>query len=585
MDKNTVKKQLILARKLCQQGNLAAAKNTCLSILETARTNQETLGLLGEIELNLNNINRAFDLLSEASKNSKNAHVQIQFAVCLLRLERFDDAEKAFQKALKLEPQNILAQKGLGELYCRIALKNDSQSAYQSAEKYLRKTLSKLPRDAGVLTNLSVTLQALNQHKEALKYGLKALEINPADEIANNSVGSIYSELGEFDKALSYYRKSLAKKQVNSQVFRNFVTAKKFTLNDSDLALVKNQEDLLKKYRFDDENTRAMYFALGKVYDDIGDWDKAFNYFDQANKLVKVQFDRNALTKKHYLIKEAFSELSLESSHDEPLKDDIGPVFIVGMPRSGSSLVEQIITKHSRFIGLGEYQGIFNIINALNKDTGTGNAYLEKISSLDETLKSELRNIYFKDHVKNGRIPVDKMLSNYENIGLITLLFPNARIIHCERNSLDVCLSAYTQDFTSQAAHTYDLGDLAFFYREYRQMMDFWNSRQPDLILNIIYEELVDNLPDLSKKMIEFCGVDWEESCLEFYTNERSVQTSSKWQVRQPIYKTSVNRWKNYEKHLDSLKRALDGNPDEEPQSKSTQTSIISKFNPFRLFG
>jgi hypothetical protein len=231
------------------------------------------------------------------------------------------------------------------------------------------------------------------------------------------------------------------------------------------------------------------------------------------------------------------------------------PVFIVGMQRSGTTLTEQIAASHPQVYGAGELEHIRRIAGMIK--IGRPESTVRQLTSADSLA---LAGDYLRKVREIGgdalRI-VDKMPHNFQYLGLIAILFPKARIIHCTRDPMDNCVSCFTQSFTGHHGYNTDLRQLGLYYREYRRLMDHWRRVLPIPMLEIDYEEMVADQETQSRRLIDFLGLDWDPACLNFHETDRSVQTASRWQVRQPIYKTSVKRWKDYEKHLGPLKKAL----------------------------
>ena len=237
------------------------------------------------------------------------------------------------------------------------------------------------------------------------------------------------------------------------------------------------------------------------------------------------------------------------------------PVFIVGMPRSGTTLVEQIISSHPRAAGAGELPDIPWLIQRLPAELGSGAGYPGCVEALDRESVQRLAGSYLDRlglvSATTDRV-TDKLPMNYMHLGLIAVLFPNAVIVHCKRDPMDTCLSCYFQNFSRDLGFCFDLEDLGFYYRHYETLMAFWAEVLPLCIHDVAYEDLVKNPEDVSRGLIEACGLEWDPRCLSPHKNRRPVKTASSWQVRQPLYKTSVARWKRYEKHLGPLKSSLD---------------------------
>jgi hypothetical protein len=241
------------------------------------------------------------------------------------------------------------------------------------------------------------------------------------------------------------------------------------------------------------------------------------------------------------------------------------PIFIIGMPRSGTTLVEQILSSHPLVYGGGELETINHIVfNELLKDVKRDDqlpSYSKQLERLDQHGAERLCDLYLA-HISElaGDEPrvTDKMPGNFFHLGLIALLFPQARIIHCRRQPFDLCLSCYFQNFVGPHYYAWNLENLGRYYQQYMRLMDHWRATLPIALLEVDYEEIVDDQEGVSRRLIDHCGLPWDEGCLDFHQNQRRVETASKWQVRQPIYRRSVDRWKNYEQFLGPLKQGLD---------------------------
>ena len=233
------------------------------------------------------------------------------------------------------------------------------------------------------------------------------------------------------------------------------------------------------------------------------------------------------------------------------------PVFIVGMPRSGTSLVENILASHSQVFGADELTDIEAISNAIQKYSASGNPYPTALRDVPDAVIKEFAQRYLerlRDLAPTAQRIVNKMPTNFEHLGLIALMLPNARIIHCKRDRIDTCLSCYFQNFSHrQLDFSYDLFHLRFFWDCYKRLMEHWVNVLPIQIFEITYEQLVVNQETQTRELLEFCGLNWEPECAAPHLNQRPVQTASRWQVRQPVYTSSIGRWRNYEKHIAPL--------------------------------
>ena len=303
----------------------------------------------------------------------------------------------------------------------------------------------------------------------------------------------------------------------------------------------------------DDEGVKRLNFALGKAYEDIGDFKRSFKFYETGNKLYKkkINFNINNELKNFDQMKKTFEAQKIEKLNDHGQKI----IFILGMPRSGTTLTEQILSSHKNVYGAGELNFLREAIEQeLTDEKGEfnfSNSNLEKA-----------RNYYLKKieiFENKTEYLIDKAPLNFRWIGFISLIFPNSKIIHCKRNAMDICWSNYKNTFASKLMnYTYDFNDLAIFYKAYEKLMKFWKSDIKNNIFDLVYEDLINNKVTQTKELLKFCGLDWDKNCLDFHKNKKSVSTASLAQVRQPLYNSSVHKWKNYSDELSELKRLLE---------------------------
>ncbi|HHJ16545.1 MAG TPA: sulfotransferase, partial [Gammaproteobacteria bacterium] len=304
---------------------------------------------------------------------------------------------------------------------------------------------------------------------------------------------------------------------------------------------------------------KNLHFCLGNLYDRSGDYDKAFEHYRTGNDLRKVDWDPRANSAQVDAIIRAFSREYLVTAPEAGTRSE-KPVFVLGMPRSGTSLVEQILASHPAVHGAGELTDLPQLVQQLPALLPTPAPYPGCAPLLNQKALDTLAGRYLErlDALAPDALRVvDKMPGNFSFLGLIELLFPDARVIHCVRDPVDTCLSCYFQDFSGSQFYSYDLGHLGAFYRDYARLMAHWKQVLRIPMLEVAYEELVADQEAVSRRMIEFCGLDWDERCLQFHENRRFVATSSYDQVRRPIYSSSVDRGRHYRPHLAPLIDAL----------------------------
>jgi len=304
----------------------------------------------------------------------------------------------------------------------------------------------------------------------------------------------------------------------------------------------------------------ALNFAAAELLDRVGRYDEAFAHARQANQLVGAKYEPAQVERSVDALIAYFTRRKIQSLPRSTLGDE-RPVFIVGMPRSGTSLVEQILASHPDVYGAGELEAIFQIAGqAEARLSGRGFAFPQSLDGITSSLADELAANYLRPLTAlapAARRITDKLPLNFLQLGLISILFPQARVIHCMRDPRDTCLSCYMTHFSSGNEFSYDLRSCGHFYRQYEKLMTHWKRALDLPILDVIYGQLVEDAEGQSRRMVEFLGLPWDPQCLRFYDNTRYVPTASNAQVRQPIYQSSVGRWRHYDKHLAPLLAAL----------------------------
>jgi LPS sulfotransferase NodH len=313
-------------------------------------------------------------------------------------------------------------------------------------------------------------------------------------------------------------------------------------------------------------------FSLGKAYEDLRDFDKAWHYYHSGNQVqrVEIQYDISEFELRQSKIMDVFSQefLAARSGHGCEAAD---PIFIVGLPRSGSTLIEQILASHSQVEGTSELPTLGMIAGTIGRDRRDNVQYPEAVRDLrDKDLKAYGEQ--YMDETRRHRSTdrpyfTDKLPNNFSHIGLASLILPNAKIINTRRHPLDSCLGAYKQLFGQGQNFTYDMFEIAEYYKQYHAVMTHWHSALPGKILDVHYEETVTNLEGQVRRVLEFCGLPFEDQCLRFYETERVVKTASSEQVRQPIYRGALGKWRSYEKHLEVWKEVLEDIIQELPET------------------
>lgn len=308
-------------------------------------------------------------------------------------------------------------------------------------------------------------------------------------------------------------------------------------------------------------STKGISFisALGKALNDVGDYARAFGHFLQGNNLKRqeIAWDEATDIRQFEMIRDKFSVDTFSRFHNTGTPSS-APVFILGMPRSGSTLVEQILASHPQVYGAGELDILNRVANnSVSDANGRCVPYPVYVSALNATDCNRFGQSYIQNlpRLPEGRTRItDKMPINFLYVGLIKLLLPNAKIIHTMRDPIDTCLSCFSTCFGTSQHFTYDMAELGRYYRRYSTLMDHWRAILPSgAMLDCSYEELVDNFEGQARRLIAYCGLPWDDRCLCFYKTERTVSTASKVQVRQPLFRSSLQRWRRYEPYLGPL--------------------------------
>jgi tetratricopeptide (TPR) repeat protein len=474
------------------------------------------------------------------------------------RMGQLDKATKAGQKACKLAPADIDAHYNLGLAY------TDARNYKKAVDTY-RKALKLNPKHNLSWNNLGSALEQMGDKDDALKAYEKALKIQPMHAEAQNNAGAIYSEQGRLDEARAAFRTAIAARPDFVEAHYNLSSLKKYTRDDPHLAMLEgvyaNRAQL-------SDHARIRYcFALGKALDDIGEFDRAFAVYEEGNRLQHALLPTDEaradamlarITKvfdvRFFEDRRAWREAALsrkgEGGHSRT------PIFIVGMPRSGTTLLEQILCSHASVHGAGELIDLNEAITAAT-GAGAGKPFTDGVVALSEADIKRIGDDYLKRVWKlspKSAFITDKMPANFFYLGLIHLALPHAKIIHAMRDPMDSCFSCYSRLFNDTMEFAYDQGTLGRYYVRYMKLMEHWRTVLPEgTILDLPYEKMVEDTEAQARRVLEFVGLPWDPACMEFYKNDRLVKTASVAQVRKPIYKTSVARWRHFGRHLQPL--------------------------------
>ena len=474
------------------------------------------------------NMGDAEALLRRASQIAPGySEVLMLLGSVLLERNRFRDAAETFEKLIKLRTDSDVAWAGLGQALAR------GDQTEKSAEAFAH-----------------------------------AIELNPNVPLVQMSYGHILKTLGEQEKSLKAYREAIRLKPAFGEVYWSMANLKIFKFEDSEVTAMEEQ---LKRKELGKSSEAHFRFALGKAYEDKKDYDKAWHFYDTGNQKQRglVSHDPVEMEVKHGQIMEVFNEEFLQQQSGNGF-DVPDPIFIVGLPRSGSTLIEQILASHSMVEGTAELPFLGKIAGSMGRYRADGVRFPAAINDFRKQDWLAYGKQYMETSAAHRILDTpyftDKLPNNFPLIGLIHLILPNAKIINARRHPIDCCLGNYKQLWGKGQHFTYDVFELAEYYKEYHKIMTHWHSVLPGKVLDVHYEETVLDLESQVRKILEYCGLPFEDQCLRFYETDRAIRTASSEQVRQPIYQGALGRWRHYEKDLgywiEELAPIVDALPD-----------------------
>jgi tetratricopeptide (TPR) repeat protein len=481
--------------------------------------------------------------------NPKHPDALNLLATMAVEAGQFTTAVELFQKVVRIAPKNLVYQNNLANCYFRT-------NRPELAVPLLRKIIASNPKMSEALYNLARAYRALGKGQEAEQTYRRMLSFEPDSTLARIGLGEVLTDLGRMDEATIIFRSVIADSPNSVDAFTGLVAAHRFTPDDRDIDAILM---MLDRGIGDLPQQTALHHAAGKIYNDLNQYHDAFVHFAKAKEIVSRTFsiaDYQRFTDKtcQLFTVPFFLERRQYGNRSER------PVFIVGMPRSGTTLTEQILASHSKIKGAGELVDMQRIERRITDTKRETDTYFDRITELSADQSLEHADTYLDTLKRHSRVAlrvVDKMPHNFQLLGLIALLFPKASIVHCRRNPIDTCISCFTHNFSEAHGYNSDLSNLGLYYREYSKLMSHWAKVLPLQIFDLQYERMVANQEATTRRLINFLGLDWEDNCINFHLTERAVSTPSRWQVRQPIYRSSVQRWRRFEPHLEPLKRSL----------------------------
>ena len=470
-----------------------------------------------------------------------------------MRLGVLDDAEKLLESAARIEPDNIAVRID----YIQVLRKRQK---FALALEQAKQLVERSPENPQFLSLYAIESMQTGDYDTALAAFDEVLAKVPGDPGTLTSKGHALKTRGDYQAAVDAYRAALKSAPGHGEAYHSLANLKVYSFKDAEIAAMRAEEQDSSKSFMD---RVYLSFALGKAYEDAGDFETSFDYYERGNRLKKSQ--------SHYEADQMTADLDAQAAvctakffaERSGFGDDRpDPIFIVGLPRAGSTLLEQILSSHSQVDGTLELPNILSLSQRLRR-LGRGadaTPYPNNLAELSPEACREFGEEYIRDtriHRQSAPFFIDKMPNNFRHIGLIKLILPNAKIIDARRHPMACGFSGYKQLFAEGQEFTYGLEDVGQYYRDYVRLMDHWNDVLPGFVLPVSHEDVVDDLESQVRRILDFCDLPFEESCLEFYRTERSIRTPSSEQVRQPINRSGLDYWQNYEPCLGPLKRSL----------------------------
>lgn len=515
----------------------------------------------------------------------ENANFRDHLGIALRALRQPKEAVEQYEAALMLAPENAGTLNNLGNALA------DADELDRAVEM-LRRAVTLCPEEASFRLNLvraltrgkrgpealehieqvraalpeprievdyGHVLMQCDRHEEAIAVYRRAAAAGIRDHGMFHNLGTALQYFGRSEEAAEAYREALEIQPGFMPSRRQLTGTRKYDARDGE---VEDIEKLLKASDLAAAQRAELHMGLAKICDDLGDYAKALFHLQAGNQHIRGTIDYNADDNTDFIdaVIETFDSDFFAARRGFGLDSDV-PVFVIGMPRSGTTLVEQILASHRDAFGAGELKKLYDLFVGL-RQTLTPDLGLPRIARLiDRAVAADLAKqylAYLTDFAPQARRVVDKMPFNFRMLGLISLLFPNARIIHCRRDPRDVGLSCYFARFHDELSFAFNLVEIGRYYGDYARLMTHWQKVINNPIIEVQYEKLVANQEGETRRILDFCGLDWDEHCLRFYETERAVLTASNWQVRQPVYASSAGRWRHYEAGLEPLIAALE---------------------------
>ena len=542
-----LKKEVNYAVKLLTNGQI----NEALKIVEALIKKSPNVPLLYNIRgvcyQTIRELGNAIDDFSQATiLKSDYAEAYCNLGVTYQEKGDLVSAVNAYKNAIDNDNNYPTAHNNLGKIFL-------ASGEIDSSIEHLECAITLKSDFADAHNNLGSAFLRINKLNDAIKSYKKAIALKPDFAVANNNLGIAYLRTGDPKLASKFFENAITITPGYATAHHNLSGVKVYKEKDKQVSLI---ESLLIENNLSQKERIYLNFALAKAYEDLGNHEELFKHLNEGNRIRKKEMSNSIADSEEHneLIKLFFNSNNIKLTYRDSLP--IRPIFIVGMPRSGTSLVEQIISSHHEVYGAGEVNNFHNIImpiiekHALNENYNLKN---DEFASIRKQYSNSLARFY-----ANEKVITDKWILNFKTIGFILSAFPESKIVHLKRDARATCWSIYKHYFSDEGNRwAYDYQDLARFYKSYVGLMDYWHNLFPGKIYDISYEDLTSNQEKETRNLLRYCDLDWDENCLNFYTNTRAVKTASAVQVRNKMYQGSSDVWRQYSEHLKPLLDAL----------------------------
>ncbi|MEX1198766.1 MAG: sulfotransferase [Pseudohongiellaceae bacterium] len=543
---------------LQRRGRVREAASCYAEVLRQTPDHPQALHYLGLARFQMGQSVEAEKLLSRSAElDPAEANTWSDLGMVRMRLERTEEALPAFEEALERSPDHPDALNNMAQALRKLGL-------FAQARPLLERLVALKPGVVPVLYALADTLSKLSEVEGAIRTYQQALKLAPDDTRVRLGLGDAYESTGKFKQARMQYLAILRRDPDNALALARLLQLREGTPEPEQ---VERAQQLADNAATREDGRIRLNVALGYYHDRQKQFDQAFRRLQQGYDVLarREPFDSDGYSRAIDTLIEELTADFFSSAPTSGLESD-RPVFVVGMPRSGTTLTEQILASHSQVAAGGELSSLLKVSYQTKEMSSTGEPYPSGLKAIGSDGLVEMAERYLADldRVSESASRVtDKLPFNFMHLGVIALLFPDARIIHCRRHPLDNCLSCYFTSFADQIRFANRLDTLGRYYLDYHRLMQHWHEVLPVEIFDLQYETLIEDTEPTVRALVDHCGLPWEDACLSFHETQRAVRTPSRWQVRQPIYKGSMQRWRNYESQLqplvDVLSPVLDG--------------------------